>query len=150
MNMNRSIKIIIAAIALVIIMAFIFNPFYWLMQPGQIIEQPALSSQEQLYFKELEKTYNCKSERFYYNYTKKGTDTLYEDYNKVPFEYYLSIDFPLERVIQKDSLFMIAQHVKDVILNKNKNLKSVIIYRNYDTHEYLYDVNKDALTERKD
>ncbi|WP_143166693.1 hypothetical protein [Pedobacter caeni] len=148
--MKRSIKIIIAAAALVIILAFIFNPFYWLMQPGQIIAQPELSSTEQQYFKELEKTYNCKSERFYYNYTKEGKDTLYKDYNKVPFEYYLSIDFPVDLVIQKDSLFNIAQHVKDVILNKNKNLKSVTIYRNYDTHEYLYDVTKDTLTEKKD
>lgn len=148
--MKRSIKIIIAAVAFVILLAFIFNPFYWLMQPGQIIEQPELSSAEQLYFKELEKTYNCKSKRFYYNYTKEGADTLYKDYNKVPFDYYLSIDFPVDRVIQKDALFNIAQHLKDVILNKNKNLKSVTIYRNYDTHEYLYDVAKDTLTEKKD
>jgi hypothetical protein len=67
--MKRSTKIIIAGILFSIALAFIFNPFYWLMQPGQQIQQPELSSQEQVYFKELEKKYNSKIERFYHNYT---------------------------------------------------------------------------------
>ncbi|WP_261510979.1 hypothetical protein [Chryseobacterium paludis] len=148
--MKKSTKFIIAGIVLIIILAFVFNPFYWLMRPSQKPEQPQLSTQEQVYFKELEKRYNSKLKRFYYNYTKKGTDTLFEkNYNKVPFEYSLSIDIPANSNIPKDSLFSIAQYVKNSILNNNKNLKKIIIYKNYDTHEYLFDADKNALIEKK-
>lgn len=149
--MKRSTKIIIAGIVLIIVLAFIFNPFYWLMQPGQKTQQPELSLQEQLYFKELEKKYNSRIKRFYHNYTKKGTDTLYEEsYSKVPFEYALSIDLPANKSMERDSISNIAEHIKNAILNKNKNLKRIIIYRNYKTYEYVFDVSKDILIEKKD
>lgn len=121
------------------------------MQPSQKTEQPALSSQEQIYFKQLEKKYNSKLTRFYHNYTKKGTDTLYEEnYNRVPFEYALSIDLPKNSNIPNDSIRSIAEYITNFILDKNKNLKKIIIYKNYDTHEYPFDATKDSLIENKD
>ena len=148
--MKRSALIIIAGIILIIILAFIFNPFYWLMQPSQKTEQPVLSSQEQVYFKQLEKKYNTKVTRFYHNYTKKGTDTLYEEnYSKVPFEYALSIDLPKNNNIPNDSIRAIAEHINSSILGKNQNMRKIIIYKNYDTHEYIMDSTKDNLIEKK-
>jgi hypothetical protein len=149
--MKRSTKIIIACGLLMIPLAFVFNPFYWLMQPGRKIQEPELSLQEQVYFKELEKKYNSEIKRFYHNYTKKGTDTLYEEnYNKVPFDYALSIDLPANKSLEQDSIFTIAERIKNSILNKNKNLKRIMIYRNYKTYEYVFDGSNDTLIEKKD
>ncbi|EJL76054.1 hypothetical protein PMI13_00023 [Chryseobacterium populi] len=121
------------------------------MQPSQTNQQPQLSLQEQSYFKDLEKTYGSKLKRFYHNYTKKGTDTLEEkNYDKVPFEYSLSIDLPPNTNIKDDSIFSIAEHIKNSILQKNKNLKKIIIYKNYDTYEYAYDANKNTLIKKQD
>lgn len=127
------------------ILAFIFNPFYWLMQPAKKNIQPETSTQEKQYFQNLEKNYSAKIKRMYYNKTQKEEDTLYSDYTIRPFEYSLSMDIPKNKNIPKDSVLSIANDLKNSILNRNKNLKKISIYINYDTYIFNYDVTKDSL-----
>ncbi|MBB6369167.1 hypothetical protein [Chryseobacterium shigense] len=150
--MNKSTKkgIIICVLVIVFIaLGFIFNPFYWLMQPTKKTEQPETSFQEKQYFQKLEKKYNAKIKRLYYNKTKKEEDTLYSDYASFPFEYSISIDIPKNVTIQNDSILNIAINIKDKILNKNKNLKKIRIYKNYETYLYDYNATNDTIILQK-
>lgn len=159
--MKKTTKIIIGIIVLVAL-GFILNPFYWLMQ-SQTRPQPELSKEEIVLFEKLKSTYhNCKLERFYNNYTSKGYDTLYEKrYNKVPFEYSLSLERidkydlndnhnddlnnDLSNDLNDDLVFEIGLNVKNNILKRNKFLQKISIYVDHKPYEYLYDYKKDTL-----
>lgn len=135
-------------IFLIIILGFVFNPFYWFMEPKKIQKQPELSISEIKLFKQLEAGCSCKIERHYYNYTSKGLDTLYIDkYNKIPFNYTLSFakSEQLSNNFNKDSIYNLGLYIKKNILNNNNMLKKIIIYKNYDTYEYNNE--KDQLIE---
>ena len=109
------------------------------MQPKERPKQPALSSNELKFFEQLEEKCRCKLERHYYNHTSKGLDTLFaEKYDKVPFIYSLSIDLPKEfsNDLDQDSLYNISKYLKENILNNNKMLKKIIIYKNYDSYQF--------------
>lgn len=147
--MKKSTKIGIIICVFVIVLGFALNPFYWLMKPTKKSEQPEMSSQEKQYFQKLEKKYNANIKRFYYNKNKKGEDTLYSDYTHFPFEYSLSIDGPKRLNIENDSVLIVAAYVKNKILYRNKNLKKISIYKNYEEYSYDYDEIKDTLILRK-
>jgi hypothetical protein len=144
--MKKSTKIIIGIIVLVVL-GFMLNPFYWLMQPKERPKQPELSKEEIVLFKKLKLIYNCELERFYYNYTPKGNDTLYEkEYNKIPFKYSLSIDLQKENDnISEDSIHKIGLHIKNDVLKKNIFLKKIMIYVDSEPNQYLYNYKKDSL-----
>ena len=143
---KKYIKIALGIIVLVLI-GLMLNPFYWLMQPKERPKQPELSKEEVIFFKKLKATYNCDLERFYYNYTSKGEDTLFEkNYTKVPFKYSLSLDLQEgSNFLSDDSIYAIALDIKNKILKNNSSLKEIIIYRNYKNYKYLYDLKKDSL-----
>jgi hypothetical protein len=143
-KMKKSTKIIIGTIILVVL-GFVLNPFYWLMQPKERPKQPELSKEEIVLFQKLKSTYNCELERFYYNYTPKGNDTLHEKkYDKVPFEYSIAIREPKNEPTD-DLIYEIGLSIKNDILKRNKFLQKIIIYRNFKSYEYLYDYKKDSL-----
>jgi hypothetical protein len=144
--MKKSTKIIIGIIVLVVL-GFMLNPFYWLMQPKERPKQPELSKEEIVLFKKLKLIYNCELERFYYNYTPKGNDNLYEkEYNKIPFKYSLSIDLQKENDnISEDSIHKIGLHIKNDVLKKNIFLKKIMIYVDSEPNQYLYNYKKDSL-----
>ncbi len=147
MKKSTLIKIAIGIIILVIT-GFILNPFYWLMQPKKRIEQPNLNQQESIFFNQLRNKYNCELERSYYNYNSQGNDTLREkDYNKFPFEYAISMNFIKDPhpQISEDSIYAIGLYIKNIVLNKNPNLKKIIFYKGYDSYRYIYDSKKDSL-----
>lgn len=141
--MKKAYKIAIPVLGL-IILGFIFNPFYWLMQPMKKGDQPELSKQEKDYFQQLTNKYDGVLKRLYIN--KDNEDTLYENqYDKIPFVYSLSIDLPKEKNISENDIKDICLHIKNEILNRNNNLTKIIVYKNYDVYEYLYDAKSDTL-----
>jgi hypothetical protein len=149
--MGKTTKIILLVIIVLLVLGFIFNPFYWLMQPSHALQQPKLSPREDAYFRTLEQKYNAKIKRFYYNFTKNGSDTLSkDDYDKLPFEYSLSIDLPDQKTIDRRSILDMAQHIRTSILNQNSNLKTIVIFTNYEEHRYLNNPSKGALVEKMD
>jgi hypothetical protein len=111
---------IASGIIVLVLFGFILNPFYWLMQPQERPKQPQLSKEEVIFFKRLESIYKCDVERFYYNYTSKGDDTLFKKkYNKVPFQYSLSLDLQKGSTsLNDDSIYAIAFDIKNEILKK--------------------------------
>ncbi|MFC6268963.1 hypothetical protein [Frigoriflavimonas asaccharolytica] len=147
--MKKTYKIAIPIIGL-IILGFIFNPFYWLMQPMKKGNQPELSKQEKDYFQQLTKKYDCGLKRLYINKNKDNEDTLFEDqYDKIPFIYSLSIDLPKVKDISDSDIKDICLHIKNEILNNDVDLTEIIIYKNYDIYRYLYDAKLDSLVLKK-
>lgn len=143
--MKKIYKIAIPVIGL-IILGFVFNPFYWLMQPTKKGNQPELSKKEKDYFQQLTNKYDAVLKRLYINKNKNNEDTLYEnEYNKVPFVYSLSIDLPKEKNIPDNDIKYICLHIKNEILNRNRNLTKIILYKNYDVYEYMYIAKSDTL-----
>jgi hypothetical protein len=149
--MGKTTKIILLVIIVLLVLGFIFNPFYWLMQPSHALQQPKLSPREDAYFRTLEQKYNAKIKRFYYNFTKNGSDTLSkDDYDKLPFEYSLSIDLPENKIIARPSLLDMAEHIRTAILFENKNLKTIVIFTDYERHEYTNNPTERSLVEKMD
>ena len=143
--MKKAYKIAIPVIGL-IILGFILNPFYWLMQPMKKGDQPELSKKEKDYFQQLTNKYDVGLKRLYINKNKVNEDTLFEnEYNKIPFIYSLSIDLLKEKNISDSDIKDICLYIKNDILNRNNNLTKIIIYKNYDVYEYMYDAKSDTL-----
>jgi hypothetical protein len=153
--------IVVIVILIIIVCFFAFNPFYWGMQSRHPLTlQPEISKIESDFMIRLEKKCDCKVERAFHNYKKEAEDSIeIKKYDQNSFYYSLNLSGANKEKldISESGTYKIAKFVKDSILLKDKNLKSIEIWKNYNIeksggmeqvtygYNYSYILEKDTL-----
>ncbi|MBV7440713.1 hypothetical protein KRX57_04710 [Weeksellaceae bacterium TAE3-ERU29] len=142
--MNKKSLKIGLGIVVVLIIGFLLNPFWWLMQ-SPIVQQPKWSEEETEYFERFTKNGEIDIIRYYKNFTKAGKDTLFvNDYDKRNFDYKL-VFYGTQKnayqsiILEKDSIEKMAKYIKYNILKNNKYFRNIIIRDG--RNKYIFSAN---------